>query len=81
MGLLDAAVKEARTKPGGSNVGKYPKVESFCGPEGGAPEGSYPVDTLARGRSAIKLAHNAPKPSGIRNCVYKKYPQLRKGKK
>jgi hypothetical protein len=36
-GLLDAAVTEVRKKPGGSNVGKYPNVESFCGPSGGAP--------------------------------------------
>jgi len=77
-GLLDAAVTEARKEPGGSNVGKYPNVESFCGPSGGAPKGSYPVNTMARGRSALKLAHNAPNPSGIRNCVYKKYPSLRK---
>ena len=48
MGLLDAAVTKARKKAGGSNVGKYPKVESFCGPAGGAPEGSYPVNTIAR---------------------------------
>ena len=77
-GLLDAAVTTARKKPGGSNVGNYPNVSSFCGPAGGAPEGSYPVNTIARGRSAIKLAHNAPNPAGIRRCVYKKYPSLKK---
>jgi hypothetical protein len=81
MGLLDAAVKAARKKPGGSNVGEYPNVSSFCGPAGGAPEGSYPVNTIARGRSALKLAHNAPKPSGIKNCVYRKFPQLKPKKK
>ena len=77
-GLLDAAVTKARKKPGGSNVGNYPNVSSFCGPAGGAPKGSYPVNTIARGRSAIKLAHNAPNPAGIRRCVYKKYPSVKK---
>jgi hypothetical protein len=32
---------------------------------------------LARARSALKLAHNAPNPSGIRSCVLRKYPQLK----
>jgi len=77
---LTAIQKKARKKPGGSNVGKYKKVKSsdFCGPAGGAPSGSYPVNTLSRGRSALKLAHNAPSPSGIKSCVYNKYPELRK---
>jgi len=76
---LTAIQKKARKKPGGSNVGKYKKVKSsdFCGPAGGAPSGSFPVNTLARGRSALKLAHNAPSPSGIKSCVYNKYPELR----
>jgi len=76
---LTVSQKKARKKPGGSNVGKYKKVKSsdFCGPAGGAPTGSYPVNTLSRGRSALKLAHNAPSPSGIKSCVYNKYPELR----
>lgn len=73
------AEKKARKKPGGSNVGEYRKVKSsdFCGPAGGAPKGSFPVNTLARARSALKLAHNAPNPAGIRSCVLRKYPQLK----
>ena len=73
------AEKKARKKPGGSNVGEYRKVKSsdFCGPAGGAPKGSFPVNTLARARSALKLAHNAPNPSGKRSCVLLKYPQLK----
>ena len=67
-----------RKRPGGSNAGKYPGVTSFAGPAGGAPAGSYPINTLARGRSALQLAHNAPNPSGIRQGVYRKYPQLRR---
>ena len=72
--------RKARKKPGGSNVGKYEKVKksAFCGPSGGSPAGSYPVNTLARGKSALKLAHNAPNPAGIRRAVVAKYPGLKK---
>ena len=77
---LTKVQRKARKKPGGSNVGEYNRVKDsdFCGPAGGAPKGSIPVNTLARARSAIKLAHNAPNPSGIRSCVYRKWPTLRK---
>ena len=68
--------KEARDrkKPGGSNVGDYPNVDKddFCGPAGGAPEGSYPVNSEKRARAALAYAHNAPDPEGIKRCVYKK---------
>jgi len=68
-----------RKKAGGSNVGKYSKSEGpFAGPSGGAPAGSYPIGSKARGKSALKLAHNAPNPSGIKAAVYRKYPDLKK---
>lgn len=67
----------ARKKPGGSNVGKYKGVKAFAGPSGGAPAGSFPINTLTRAKSALKLAHNAPRPAGIKRAVYKKYPNLR----
>ena len=76
---LSAKVRAARKKPGGSNVGKYPNVESFAGPSGGAPAGSYPINTKKRAESAIKLAHNAPNPAGIKRAARKKYPGLKKG--
>lgn len=67
-----------RSKAGGSNVGKYSESEgSFAGPSGGAPSGSYPIGSKARGKSALKLAHNAPNPSGIKKAVYRKYPDLK----
>ena len=80
MAKLTSAVRKARKKPGGSNVVEYKRVKSsaFCGPSGGAPSGSYPVNTISRARSALKLAHNAPNPEGIRQCVLKKYPHLDK---
>ena len=75
---LSAAVRAARAKPGGSNVGQYPTVKSFAGPSGGAPKGSYPINARARAVSALQLAHNAPRPAGIRRAVVAKYPGLRK---
>ena len=41
-------------------------------------DSSYPVNTRKRAKSALKLAHNAPNPEGIRACVLKKYPGLEK---
>jgi hypothetical protein len=75
---LSAAVRAAREKPGGSNVGRYPHVKTFAGPSGGAPQGSYPINTRARAKSALQLAHNAPRPAGIRRAVVAKYPGLKK---
>lgn len=69
---------EMKAKPGGSNVGKYKEVKSFAGPSGGAPAGSYPINTKKRAKAALAYAHNAPKPSGIRAAVHKKYPDLGK---
>lgn len=68
--------EEARERPGGSNAGKYKGVKSFAGPSGGAPKGSYPINTRERAKSALAYAHNAPNPSGIRKAVHKKYPTL-----
>ncbi|KKN33430.1 hypothetical protein LCGC14_0803970 [marine sediment metagenome] len=72
-----------KMKPGGSNVGKYKGVakKSFCGPSGGAPKGSYPVNSKKRARAALSYAHNAPKPSGIKACVKRKWPSVGKPKK
>jgi len=75
---LSAKVRKARKKPGGSNVGKYPGVKIFAGPSGGAPAGSYPINTKKRAKSAIKLAHNAPNPAGIKAAARKEYPSLKR---
>lgn len=68
--------KEAqlKKKPGGSNVGKYKKVKKgeFCGPSGGAPAGSFPVNSRKRCRAALAYAHNAPNPAGVKACVKRK---------
>ena len=73
-GIVGNEEDEEDTKPGGSNAGDYPNVDKddFCGPAGGAPEGSYPVNSEKRARAALAYAHNAPDPEGIKNCVYRK---------
>lgn len=75
-------VAEAHKKPGGSNVGKYSSVakKAFAGPSGGAPKGSYPINTEKRAKAALAYAHNAPNPSGIKAAVHRKYPSLGKKK-
>ena len=67
-------ITEIREEPGKSNAGKYPNVSSndFAG-----EDGTYPINTLARAESALKLAHNASNPSMIKANVYKKYPELK----
>jgi len=74
------AEKKMRKKKGSSNVGKYKDVKksSFAGKSGGASPYSYPINTKARAKSALKLAHNAPNPAGIKRAVKKKYPSLKK---
>lgn len=74
--------EKMKEKPGSSNVGKYKKVapKDFAGSAGGSSKYSFPINTLARAKSALKLAHNAPDPEGIRRKVFAKYPQLKKGK-
>ena len=64
-----ATKKKPQDKPGGSNVGKYKGVTSFCGPSGGAPAKSYPVNTCSRVAAAKSYARNAPNPGGIKKCA------------
>ena len=80
MKISPKKAASSRKKAGGSNVGKYKTVSksAFAGTAGGAPKGSYPINTKARGKSALKLAHNAPNPAGIKKKVLKKYPGLKK---
>ena len=64
-------ISEIREKPGMSNAGKYKNVKpkDFAG-----PNGTYPINTLKRAKSALKLAHFAAKPGNIVKNVLKKYP-------
>lgn len=83
MKVSRAEEKKMEKRAGGSNVGEYKNVKKsdFAGTSGGAPKGSFPINTLARAKSALKLAHNAPNPDGIKRKVYAKYPELRPKKK
>ena len=65
---------DERDREGSSNAGDYSDVDrdDFCGPAGGAASGTYPVNTKERARAALRLAHNAPDPEGLKRCVYKK---------
>ena len=76
--------KESKMKQraGGSNVGKYKGVKpsEMAGTAGGAPKGSYPINTKKRAKAALAYAHNAPNPAGIKRKVYEKYPSLRPSK-
>ena len=67
-------LKSIRKKAGQSNAYEYPNVsaKNFAG-----KNHSYPINTLARGKSALKLAHNAKNPSAIKRKVYAKYPSLK----
>lgn len=69
---------ELRKKPGMSNAGKYPNVpkDEFAG-----PNGTYPINTLKRAKSAIRLARHAANPGNIVKNVLKKYPELKEDKK
>lgn len=75
--------QQLQKKPGGSSVGSYTNVNKseFAGPKGGAPQGSYPINTEKRAKAALSYAHNAPNPQGIKNAVYGKYPELDPKKK
>ena len=73
--MAKKTITEVREEPGMSNSGKYPNVSKgdFCG-----LKGTFPVNSLKRAKSALKLAYNAKNPRRIKRCVYKKFPQLKK---
>lgn len=73
---LSEKIRAARKKPGGSAAGTYKRVKKFAGPAGGAPAGTFPINTLKRAKSALSYARNAPNPKGLQKKVYKTYPKL-----
>jgi len=71
---LSSKQKVAHNRPGGSNAGEYIGLRpaEFAGPAGGAPRGTFPINTEARARAALSYARHAPNPSGIKRKVYAK---------
>jgi hypothetical protein len=69
-----------RKKKGSSSAGKYKNVKKkdFAGNSGGASKYSFPIPDLAHARNALARAHFAPNPAGIKEKVYKMYPELKK---
>ena len=69
-----------KEREGSSSAGAYTDVDKdeFCGPSGGAADGTYPVNTRKRAIAAKSYAHNAPDPEGIDRCVARKWPDLDK---
>ena len=74
-------VIKSREKAGSSNAGDYPGKKYYAGPAGGAAAYSYPIDTKSDAESALKLAHNAPNPAGIKRAVFERFPALNDKKK
>ena len=50
----------------------------FCGPAGGYPMGTFPVDTKKRCIAVLSYARFAPDPCGIARCVKDKCPTVGK---
>lgn len=67
------------TSNGNKQYLKYEKEklssDTFCGPAGGYPHGTYPVNTTKRCSSALRYAKYAPDPCGIVRCVKQKCPE------
>ena len=67
----ETGLSTIRKRPGMSNAGKYKNVKDFAG-----PHGTYPINSIDRGRSALKLAYHSSNPDAIKSKVYAKYPSL-----
>ena len=75
-------------KKGGSihikpeNKGKFTEIKKRIGPyvgsSGGAPKGSYPIPDKAHAISTLRISGHDPNPQGIKDAVYRKYPELKK---
>ena len=68
----DEELAKLRKEPGKSNAFRYDPDIEYAG-----ADDTFPINTEERGKSAIKLAHNAADPSAIKAKVYKKYPNLK----
>ena len=69
------SMSQIRKRPGMSNAGKYTDVKDFAG-----PNGTYPINTIERGRSALQLSYHSENPEAIKRNVYAKYPSLKQAR-
>ncbi len=72
-------LEKLREKPGMSNAGKYKlsKTTSAGKSNFAGPSGTYPINTLKRAKSALRLAHFSNNPDRIKKNVYKRWPALK----
>ena len=53
-------------------------MSEYAASSDGAPKGSYPIPDKAHAISALRLSDHDPNPQGIKDAVYRKYPELKK---
>ena len=70
--MAKKTITEIRKEPGKSNAGKYPGVTDFAG-----SDGTYPINTIKRGKAALSLAYHSPDEQSIVAKVLTKYPGLK----
>ena len=79
MAKKETKLEKLREKPGMSNAGKYKlsKTTSAGKSNFAGPSGTYPINTLKRAKSALRLAHFSNNPDRIKKNVYKRWPALK----
>ncbi len=72
-------IEKLREKPGMSNAGKYKLSKTNAGGKSNfaGPSGTYPINTLKRAKSALRLAHFSNNSERIKKNVYKRWPALK----
>tara|TARA_R110000824_G_scaffold37025_2_gene114245 strand:+ start:2410 stop:2694 length:285 start_codon:yes stop_codon:yes gene_type:complete len=79
MADKETKLEKLRKKPGMSNAGKYKlsKTTSAGKQNFAGPSGTYPINTLKRAQSALRLAHFSNNSERIKKNVYKRWPALK----
>ena len=75
----ETKLEKIRKKPGMSNAGKYKLSKTNAGGKSNfaGPSGTYPINTLKRAKSALRLAHFSNDSARIKKNVYKRWPALK----
>jgi len=79
MADKETKLEKIRKKPGMSNAGKYKLSKTNTGGKSNfaGPSGTYPINTLKRAKSALRLAHFSNNSARIKKNVYKRWPALK----